>query len=239
MARSLDKLPGVSPSPLIQDAPDAYELHNRALDPEGRILDAIGDVRSWDDAVVLDLGAGTGYHVPTFAAAAQHVIAVEPHGPSRVAAMARVGGLGLENVSVMHGSAVKLLLPGRSVDLIHARNAYFFPPSCTPGITELSRVARRGGAACIVVDHITRGTYAGWVARLAGGRERDRQRETDLFWEAYGFARTEIETALRFDSRTDLESVVRATFGEHAEACLDQVDGLSVDYCALLYHKTY
>lgn len=76
--------PGVHPAPNIQDAPDVYEIENQAADPEGRIEAAMAAVVPWDGKVVLDLGAGTGFHLARFHDAAAHVIAVEPHGPSRL-----------------------------------------------------------------------------------------------------------------------------------------------------------
>jgi 8-oxo-dGTP pyrophosphatase MutT (NUDIX family) len=38
----------------------------------------------------VDPGAETGFHLTRFHARARHVVAVEPHGPSRLRAMARV-----------------------------------------------------------------------------------------------------------------------------------------------------
>ena len=40
--------------------------------------------------------------------------------------------------------------PDASVDVVHARWAYFFGPGCEPGLRELARVLRRGGAAFVI-----------------------------------------------------------------------------------------
>ena len=40
-------------------------------------------------------------------------------------------------------------LPDASVDVVHARWAYFFGPGCEPGLAELDRVVRRGGTALV------------------------------------------------------------------------------------------
>ena len=82
------ELPGVHPAPNIHDAPDIYEIENRAVDPEGRIETTMAAIAPWDGKVVLDLGAGTGFHLARFHAVAAHVIAVEPHDASRLRAMA-------------------------------------------------------------------------------------------------------------------------------------------------------
>ena len=62
-------------------------------------------IAPWRDEVVLDLGAGTGFHLERFHHQAQQVIAVEPDGRLRLLAMERVARLGLERVSVLAGSA--------------------------------------------------------------------------------------------------------------------------------------
>src|SRR5690242_11691155 len=99
----LNALPGVHRAPNIQDAPDIYEIENQAADPEGRIEACMAAIAPWDDKVVLDLGAGTGFHLSRFHQQAQHVIAVEPHDASRLRALARAAALGLERVSIMTG----------------------------------------------------------------------------------------------------------------------------------------
>jgi hypothetical protein len=56
-------LPGVHPSANIQGDPDLYEIENRAADPKGRIEQAMWQIAPWQDDVLLDLGAGTGFHL--------------------------------------------------------------------------------------------------------------------------------------------------------------------------------
>ena len=71
-APTRDWLPGVHESPNIQVDPDGYEIENRAADPGNRIEAAMRAIAGWDGRDVLDLGAGTGYHIPGFAAGARH-----------------------------------------------------------------------------------------------------------------------------------------------------------------------
>ncbi len=108
-------LPGVHPSPNIQADPEVDEIENRAADPEGRLEQAMWQIAPWQGEVVLDLGAGTGFHLERFHHDAQQVIAVEPDGRLRLRAMQRVAGLGLERASVLAGSAERLLLADQSV----------------------------------------------------------------------------------------------------------------------------
>src|SRR5262245_6976175 len=94
---------GDVPSPNIWNAPQVYELENRAADPEGRIEAAMRAVRTWDGAAVLDIGCGTGFHLPFFARTAAKVLGVEPHEDLAAAARRRVADL--PGVSVRVGAA--------------------------------------------------------------------------------------------------------------------------------------
>ena len=51
---------------------------------------------------------------------------------------------GLTNVSIRLAAAQATGLPDSSVDVAHARWAYFFGPGCEPGLAELERVLRPG-----------------------------------------------------------------------------------------------
>jgi ubiquinone/menaquinone biosynthesis C-methylase UbiE len=232
-------LPGVHAAPNIQQHPDVYEIENRAVDPEQLIEARMHAIAPWDDKVVLDLGAGTGYHIPRFHTRASHVIAVEPHGPSRVRAMARVAALGLERASVLAGSAERIVLPDASVDVVHARFAYFFGPGCEPGLAELARVIRPGGAAFIIDNDLRRGTFAAWLRRAAYFAEIDPDAR-DRFWADQGFALATIPSAWRFDRREDLEAVVCIEFPpDLAEQLIAEHAGLTVDYWYSLYYRRY
>lgn len=164
------ELPGVHRAPNIQEAPDVYEIENLAVDPEQRIEAAMHAIASWDGRVMLDLGAGTGFHIPRWHATAAHVFAMEPHDASRLRAMARVATLGLERTSVLTGSAERILLPDASVDVVHARFAYFFGPGCEPGLAELARVIRPEGTAFIIDNDLRHGTFAEWLRHTPGWR---------------------------------------------------------------------
>ena len=56
----------------------------------------------------------------------------------------------LPNVEVRQGTAQRLPVPDSSIDVMHARWAYFFGPGCEPGLAELDRVMRRGGTAFVI-----------------------------------------------------------------------------------------
>ena len=123
----------------------------------------------WSGRDVLDLGCGTGFHLPGSPRARRSVVGVEPH-PDLVA-LARRRTRALPSVTVTAGLAESLPLPDASVDVVHARWAYFFGPGCEPGLAELDRVVRRGGTALVIDNDPTRSTFGGWFQpRLPGGR---------------------------------------------------------------------
>jgi ubiquinone/menaquinone biosynthesis C-methylase UbiE len=232
-------LPGVHPSPNIQQAPDIYEIENRAADPENRIEMAMAAIAPWDNRVVLDLGAGTGYHLQRFHTRARQVIAVEPHGRSREQAIARAAKLGLDRVSVVDGSAERLPLPDASVDIVHARFAYFFAPECEPGLAELARVIRPGGTAFIIDNDLSRGTFASWLRRSPWVATKD-SAVVERFWTEHSFTLVRIASEWRFDNRDDLAAVVRLEFpGDLAEQILSEHRGMSVEYYYSLYYRQY
>ena len=190
----------------------------------------------WSGLHVLDLGCGTGFHLPRFAAAAATVTGVEPHPD--LLALARRRTRALTNVSVQQGTAQALPLPDASVDVVHARWAYFFGPGCEPGLAELDRVVRRGGVAMVVDNDASRSTFGGWFRR--GYPKAPAADTVERFWSAQGWTRTPVDMGWRFSSRADLEAVVRIEFDAGtADAVLAEHEGLEVDYAVNLWSKHF
>ena len=230
---------GAVPSPNIWRWPATYELENRALDPDGRIEETMAAVRPWDDGVVADVGCGTGFHLPRFAARAARVVGVEPHAGLAEAARRRVAGLAA--VSVRVGAAQALPLPDGSVDVAHARFAYFFGPGCEPGLRELARVVRRGpahGGAAFVVDiDATASTYGRWFRRWKVSYDPAR---VERFWGRHGFTREPVAVRWRFPRREDLAAVLRIEFpGALAEEFLAEHEGRDLDYAVNVWWRRY
>ena len=113
-------------------------------------------IAPWEGRTLLDLGCGTGFHLPKFAATAATVIGVEPHAD--LVALAARRTRELTNVNVLRGTAQEVPLPSGTVDIVHARWAYFFGPGCEPGLAELDRVVRRGGIAFVIDNDGSRST---------------------------------------------------------------------------------
>lgn len=190
----------------------------------------------WAGRDVLDVGCGTGFHLPTFAGTARSVVGVEPN--DALAAIARRRARRLPTVSVLTGVAGRLPLPDASVDVVHARWAYFFGPGSEPGLAELDRVVRRGGTAFVIDNDPERSTFGDWFRR--GFPEVDPQ-AVERFWSLHGWSRERLEIAWTFDSREDFEAVVRI---ELPTAVAEQVlvehpEATGADYAVNLWWRGF
>lgn len=192
-------------------------------------------VASWDGRAVLDVGCGSGFHLPWFAATASSVTGVEPHAD--LVALARRRARRLSNVTIHQGAAQCLPIADASVDVAHARWAYFFGPGCEPGLIELDRVVRRGGAAFVIDNDPTRSTFGSWFHR--GYPDVDPV-VVERFWSTHGWTRTPVDMRWSFSSRADLESVVRIEFDPAvADEVLAGHAGTEVDYAVNLWWKLF
>ena len=233
------EFPGVHHSPNIVETPAVYEVENLAADRECLIESALERVKSWKGMVLADIGAGTGFHAVRFAAKAKRVIAVEPIDHLRLACMRRVFEHGAGNVSVVAGSAEFTGLADHSVDIVHARFAYFFGPGCEAGLREIERVIRPGGAFFVIDNDWRHGQFAEWL-RSAPVAQRFDPAAIDEFWSAHGFAVQQIDSSWSFDARADLEAVVRIEFPvEVADRILTMHRGNSVSYSYRLVWRRY
>lgn len=223
------------PSPNIWNTPELYELENRAADPHDRIVAAMREIGDWAGCTVLDVGCGSGFHLPLWARSAAEVIGVEPHPPLVALARRRTRSLG--HVRVLEGGAQALPLPDASVDVVHARWAYFFGPGSEPGLRELDRVVRRGGTAYVIDNDPTRSTFGRWFRR--GFPEVDPE-VVERFWSMHGWQRRPIDMDWSFGSRADLESVVRIELPPAAaEEALASHTGTEVDYAVNLWWRHF
>jgi ubiquinone/menaquinone biosynthesis C-methylase UbiE len=195
----------------------------------------MASVADWASRDVLDLGCGSGFHLPRFASEARRVYGVEPH-PALLRLAAR-RTRPLANVTLAAGTAQEVPLPDASVDVVHARWAYFFGPGCEPGLQELTRVVRRGGTAFVIDNDATRSTFGRWFRR--GYPEIDPV-AVERFWTRQGWTRVSLDIDWRFDDRADLEAVVRIELPpEVAGAVLAEHRGTTVDYAVNLWWRHF
>ena len=191
------------------------------------------EVRDWRGATVLDIGCGSGFHLPRFAVDAARVVGVEPHQP--LVELARRRTAGLAHVDVRTGTAQRLPVRDASMDVVHARWAYFFGPGCEPGLREVQRVLRRAGAAFVVDNDATRSTFGSWFRRALPSYD---PQEVERFWARQGWSRTPLDMRWACRSRAEFEAVVRIEFEPRlAEEILAEHPGSEVDYAVNLFWR--
>ena len=223
---------GAKRSPNIWDAPDVYEVENLGADRAGVIEAAMDALHPFAGADLVDIGCGSGFHLPRFAGlGCRSVVGVEPHRPLLELAAARVEGV--PGVRVVEGVAQALPLEDASVDVAHARWAYFFGAGCEPGLAELARVVRPGGTAFVIDNDATRSTFGRWFSRAYPSYD---PLAVERFWARQRWSRERLTIEWGFESREDFESVVRIEFPETAaEGILAEHPGLAVDYAVSLW----
>jgi SAM-dependent methyltransferase len=200
-------LPDFKPAPNQGGNIDLYELENQALDPGGYVLAAMRARAPWAGRTLLDLGCGSGYWLSGYADEAAAVIGVEPDPRLLPLAADRDS-----RVTVLRGSAEHIPLPPVSVDVVHARFAYFFPPGCDAGLAEVMRVLRPGGTLVVIGNDLQAGDFAELLRAAGRALEPAGGREADAWWAARGADRTAVRSSWRFTSRADFEAVLRMEF---------------------------
>ena len=186
---------------------------------------------------MLDLGCGTGFHLPRFAADGR-ARCRRRAAPRPRCALARRRTRALPNVTVLQGTAQALPLPDASVDVVHARWAYFFGPGCEPGLAELDRVVRRGGTA-FVIDNDADPLDVRRLVPARATRRSTRSRSSGSGPARAGPGRR-VDIGWRSTSRADLETVVRIEFTpEVADAVLAEHEGTEVDYAVNLWWRRF
>ena len=229
-------------SPNIWDSPDVYELENLASDRAGVIDAAIDALHPLAGADLLDIGCGSGFHLGRLASRGARVVGVEPHLPLVDRARARRaagagGGRTASVVAVLAGEAERMPLRDSSIDVAHARWAYFFGAGCEPGLAELERVLRPGGTACIVDNDATRSTFGAWFRRAYPAYDPI---GVQRFWDRQGFTTQHLTIEWTFDRREDLEAVARIELPPAVAAeVLATHEGLVVDYAVALRWKRF
>ncbi len=227
---------GAIPSPNIWDSPDVYEVENLGVDRAGVIESAMRRVADWAGRDVVDIGCGSGFHLPRFAATARSVVGIEPHPP--LAALARQRISRMPQAWVLEASAEALPVADHSFDIAHARWAYFFGPGCEPGLDELERVLRPGGTAYVIDNDATRSTFGAWFRRALPAYDA---RAVERFWERRAWQRERLDIRWDFDSRADFEAVVRIEFAP-AQADLilaEHPEATGVDYGVNLWWRLF
>jgi ubiquinone/menaquinone biosynthesis C-methylase UbiE len=160
----------------------------------------------WQGKTLVDLGCGTGYWLPVYADEGATVVGLEPD-----LRLLEVAARRDRRVHVVPGSAEHLPFRDASIDVVHARFAYFWPPHCAAGLAEALRVLRPGGALVVVDNDQRHGEFADLLSAAANAAQ-GRAEVTDSWWAGRGAERIEVMSSWQFTSRGDLEAVLRLEF---------------------------
>jgi hypothetical protein len=142
---------------------------------------------------------------------------------------------GLDGVRVLRGTAQRLPLPDRCVDVVHARWAYFFGPGCEPGLAELDRVMRRGATAFVIDNDATSSTFGRWFRRAVPTHDA---LAVERFWARHGWERVPLDVRWDLPDRASFEAVVRIEFAPAlADEILAEHPGTGVDYAVNVFWR--
>lgn len=217
--------PRTIPSPNIWHWPTLYEAENRAQDVDGRIPDVLRRIAPWTGATIVDVGCGSGFHLTAFAVDAARVFGVEPHAPLADAARTRMATT--PNVEVVGGHAEALPLPDGSVDIVHARTAYFFGSGSGPGIVEAMRVLRPGGTLVVVDLDVSASPYGDW---MRADLPKYDPAAVESYFDAQGFELEKVDTVWRFEDRRTMRAVLGIEFTARTAArAARSIPGLDID----------
>lgn len=197
------------PAPNIGKHPEIYELENEALARDGRLDAALSELADVAGRTLLDIGCGTGFWLPRWPSAAT-VVGVEPDPALLERARDRVAGE--PHVEVRHGSAEQLPVDDGSVDVAHARFAYFFGPGSERGLEEVSRALVPGGTLLVVDNSWRSGDFADLLRDATGGNADHDPEATSAWWANRGATRHEVLGGWQATSPEELERVLRIEF---------------------------
>lgn len=223
--------PDFTPSGNAATDPVLYDIENAAMDPSRALWTTMRRIAPWAEKTLLDLGCGTGFWLARYVAEGAEVVGIEPDPLLLELAKARNVG------RVLRGSAEHLPLEDESVDVVHARFAYFFPPGVERGLTEVLRTLRVGGSLVVVDNDLRHGDFATLLVNSAPAAAQGHAETTDAWWAAHGAARHEVMSSWEFADREHFAAVLRLEFpDELADAWLEaHPDATGISYGYVLF----
>lgn len=132
-------------------------------------------------------------------------------------------------------------MPDASIDIAHARFAYFFGPGSEVGLAEVQRVLVTGGVFLVVDNSWNQGDFADLLRRAHGGNASIDPAETDAWWAQRGAERQEVVAGWEARSPEELERILRIEFApevvDHWVAEHPNTARLSYAYAVYVWRK--
>ncbi len=225
--------PDFVPAPNIRSSPDLYERENEAIARDGRLDAALARLAPYAGRRLLDIGCGTGFWLPRYAETAARVIGVEPDPDLRARALCRAMP---PHCSVLAGSAEHLPVADASVDIAHARFAYFFGAGAERGLAEVRRVLAPGGTFIAIDNDWSTGDFADLLRDAVGGNASHDPHAIAEWWARQGADRRVVSAGWQAQSASELEAILRIELpADTVDRFVARHRGSALSYSMALY----
>lgn len=188
---------------LYRDFPEVYDAFS-SFPYEPTVYSIVRDAFDLTDALVADVGSGTGKSTIGFAPHCREVIGIEPEDAMRKLAVERVEKAGVKNVAFIRGSAENTNLSDESVDFVVGITTPKNP-------TEAFRVLRPGGTE-LYVD-IAPGWYGGHLNSVINHPTAEAEESFDLV-NHHGFSFLDFENVQHYGTVEAMVSTYGFIFGK-------------------------
>lgn len=221
---------------------ETYDLENKMADPEKLIEKTMAKYHSFDHQIVLDIGAGGGYHTVKYAKVAKHVYAVEPSAGMLKQFHDKVSKSGMNNISILATHAEDIPLKSNLVDIVYSRFAYFFGPeneyikSCKPGIEEAKRLLKPNGSFFVIDNNWNSGLFSSFLTMTNGVNGNEIQLRNEEFYKGLGFEHEIVKSMWKATDRESLKRVIDMEFGEfNTHTIMSMIDDCEIEYHYSIY----
>ncbi len=196
---------------LYREFPEVYDEF-ASVEHSPRAIDVIAKRIPLRDAVVVDVGSGTGRSTLELEAFAKRVIGVEPNPSMLAVAQERIRETGVANVDLLTGDAMNLPCQSGSADVVACMTTVFWPVETVvlAFAAEALRVLRPGGMLFSL--NTAPGWYGGEFHDLVTGSPEYEQ-ALGAALDGAGLASFDFETSQKFRSSRQALATYGFIFG--------------------------
>jgi len=221
---------------VYEERAEEYDVLVGAEDADGELANAVRARVVFDDAVVADVGAGTGRLTRVLAERARHVHLVDRAAPMLEVARRRLTALGRTRTSIHVADARALPLPDASVDVamagwVFGHFRHWMPDGwrdeVDAAIGEMRRVVRPAGATVV-------------IETLGTGHETPRVHDAleeyfDHLETRHGFERRWVRTDYVFPDTATAARILGSFFGDALAARVRAERWTRVPECTAIF----